>query len=265
MASDLFEWYCEPVKDGVWAKLIDNAFGAYTPCATNSLVIVVSNLVLLFICLYRIWLLKNDFTVQRFRLRSNWYNYILGLLAVYCTAETLFRLFMGISVLNVDGQRSFAPYEILSLSVEAIAWFSVMVLIIVETNVYICELRWYVRFGLIYAVMGDAVMLNLVLSMRNFFDRFTLYLYISEVVAQVLVGLMLLVYVPALDPYPGYTPLQTELPDNSTYEVLAAGEQICPERHINIFSSMHPHLSYFCCNLLTYVLYVLLMLTSYSD
>lgn len=45
-------------------------------------------------------------------------------------------------------------------------------------------------------------------------------------------------YVPELDPYPGYTPMRTELVDDAEYEELPGGEQICPERHANIFSSM---------------------------
>lgn len=48
----------------------------------------------------------------------------------------------------------------------------------------------------------------------------------------------MVVYLPSLDPYPGYTPIRSELlVDNTDYEPLAGGEQICPERHANIFSS----------------------------
>lgn len=106
------QWFCRPVANGVWAKSVENAFGIYTPCATDSLVISVSHLVLLGLCLYRIWRIKKDFKVQRFRLRSNYYNYMLGLLAGYCTAEPLFRLVMGISILNLDGQSGLAPFEV---------------------------------------------------------------------------------------------------------------------------------------------------------
>lgn len=118
MAFKPFEWYCQPVKNGVWSKAVDNAFGVYTPCATDSLVIGLSYLVVFVLCLYRIWLTEKDFKVQRFRLRSKYFNYVLGLLALYCTAEPLFRLVMGISTFNVDGQNGLAPYEacLLSLS-----------------------------------------------------------------------------------------------------------------------------------------------------
>ncbi|URE19194.1 BAG domain [Musa troglodytarum] len=61
--------------------------------------------------------------------------------------------------------------------------------------------------------------------------RSIFYLYTSEIVSQFLFGILLLVYVPSLDPYPGYTPIRTEaLIDDMGYEPLPGGEQICPER-----------------------------------
>lgn len=112
MAFGPLVWYCRPVANGLWTRAVENAFGAYTPCATDTLVVVISHLALLALCLYRIWLIKKDFKVQRFRLRSKWYNYFLGLLSGYSTAEPLFRLIMGISVLNINGQTGLAPYEV---------------------------------------------------------------------------------------------------------------------------------------------------------
>lgn len=50
-------------------------------------------------------------------------------------------------------------------------------------------------------------------------------------------GILLVLYVPDLCPYPGYVPMQAESPDDVEYEALPGGEQICPERHANIFSS----------------------------
>ncbi|KAK6283230.1 hypothetical protein POUND7_017055 [Theobroma cacao] len=238
MAFEPLVWYCRPVANGVWTRAVANAFGAYTPCATDSLVITISHLVLLGLCVYRIWLIRKDFKAQRFSLRSKYYNYMLGLLAAYSTAEPLFRLIMGISVLNLEGQPGLAPFEIVSLIVEAVTWCSILVMIGVETKVYICEFRWFVRFGLIYTLIGDTVMVNLILSVREFYNSSVLYLYFSEVFMQALFGILLLVYVPDLDPYPGYTPMWTEFVDDAEYEELPGGEQICPERHVNIFSKI---------------------------
>ena len=63
--------------------------------------------------------------------------------------------------------------------------------------------------------------------------------FVTVVMVQVLFGVLLLVYVPNLDPYPGYTPMPTESVEDSAYEELPGGEQerISPERHVNLFSS----------------------------
>ncbi|KAK4349562.1 hypothetical protein RND71_032317 [Anisodus tanguticus] len=250
MAFKPLDWYCQPVANGVWSKAVENAFGAYTPCGTNTLVISVSHLVLLALCLNRVWKMTKDLSVQRFQLRSNYYNYMLGLLAAYCTAEPLFRLVTGMSALNVDGQPGLAPYEvswsavilklrvlIISLTIEVLAWFSMLVVTVLETKVYIREARWSVRFGVIYSLVGDVVMLNLILTVREYYNESILYLYISEVAVQVLFGLLLLFYIPDMDPYPGYSPLRSESFDNTAYEELPEAEQICPERHGSIFST----------------------------
>ncbi|KAL7212551.1 hypothetical protein ACSBR2_015280 [Camellia fascicularis] len=237
MGFEPLVWYCQPVANGVWAKVVENAFGAYTPCATDTLVVSISNLVLMGLCLYRIWLTKKDFTVQRFRLRSNYYNYMLVLLAAYCTAEPLFRLVMGLSALNLDGQTGgLAPFEMVSLMVEAFAWCSMVVMLGVETKVYISKFRWYIGFGVIYALVGDIVMLSLILPVKEFYSRSVLFCYIGEVFVQVLFGVLFLVYFPSMDPYPGYTPIRTESFDDTEYEELPGGEQICPEKNANIFS-----------------------------
>ncbi|KAK6781531.1 hypothetical protein RDI58_019327 [Solanum bulbocastanum] len=232
------DFHLKPVANDVWSKAVENAFGAYTACGTNTLVISVSYLVLLALCLNRVWKMMKDLSVQRFRLRSNYYNYLLGLLAAYCTAEPLFRLVMQISALNIDGQPGLAPYEIISLTIEVLAWFSMLVMTVVETKVYIREARWSVRFAVIYCLVGDVVMLNLILTVREYYNESVLYLYISEVAVQVLFGLLLLFYIPDVDPYPGYSPLRSDSFDNTAYEELPEGEQICPERHANILSQI---------------------------
>ncbi|KVH87904.1 AAA+ ATPase domain-containing protein [Cynara cardunculus var. scolymus] len=230
--------YCRPVPNGVWETALENEFGTYTPCATDSLVTGISHLVLLGTCLYRIWVTKKNLKVQRFKLRSKIYNYWLGLLALYSTAEPLFRLIMGVSAFNVDGETGLAPYEIVTLVIKALAWCCMFVVIGLETMVYVCEVRWFVRFGVLYVLLGDAVLFNLVLSVSSYYSRYVLYIYASEVVIQVLFGVCLIVYLPKLDPYPGYTPIRTESLDDAEYEELAGGEQICPERHTNIISNI---------------------------
>ncbi|CAK9309360.1 unnamed protein product [Citrullus colocynthis] len=238
MTFEPFVWYCRPVAGGVWTNAVENAFGAYTPCAIDSLVVVISHLVVLSLCIYRIWLIKKDFEVQRFCLKSGIYNYVLCLLAAYCAFEPLLRLIMGISVLNLDAQTALAPFEVVALIVQTFAWCSMLVMLVVETKVYVYEFRWIIRFGVVYILVADIVMLNLILSVKDFYKRYVLYLYISEVFFQALFGVLLLPYMPSLDPYPGHTPLSSESIDVAEYEKLPDGEDICPERHVNLFSKI---------------------------
>ncbi|WOK94771.1 ABC transporter C family member 2 [Canna indica] len=232
-------WYCQPEKNGAWARMVENAFGAYTPCGMVSLVVCISHLVLFGACFYRIWRTRSDLTVQRYRLRSPYYNYLLGLLAMYLTAEPLFRVVMGLSITNLDGYKGLAPFEVVSLLIEAAGWCCVLVMIGLETKIYICEFRWYIRFVVVYVLVGEISMYNLVLSVREYYDKSIFYLYTSEIITQFLFGIFLLIYIPTLDPYPGYTPIGTEASsDNMDYEPLPGGEQICPERKANIFSGI---------------------------
>ncbi|XP_073003248.1 ABC transporter C family member 2-like [Typha latifolia] len=239
MAFKPLEWYCRPVENGVWSRAVENAFGPYTPCSIGTLVICISHLVLFACCFYRIWRIRRDLTVERYVLRSPYYNYMLGLLAAYCTGEPLFRLIMGLSITNLDGQASLAPFEIVSVLMETSAWCCMLVMIAVETKVYIREFRWYIRFVVIYILVGQAAMFNLVLSVRQYYDKSIFYLYTSEIICQFFFGVLLLVYLPNLDPYPGYSSIRNEvLVDNTGYETLPGGEQICPERHVSILSNI---------------------------
>ncbi|KAK3432705.1 hypothetical protein EUGRSUZ_D00231 [Eucalyptus grandis] len=166
---------------------------------------------------------------------------MLGLLSFYRVAEPVLRLVMGFSVFNLDGQTSLLPYEMVSLTIESLAWCSMLVMISLEMHIYIREFRWYVRFGVIYVLVGEAVMLNLILSMRDHYQphRSALYLCISTVFCQVIFGILLSVYVPNLDPFPGYTMIHTDPLDSVEYETLPEEERVCPERRVNIFSRIY--------------------------
>uniref|UniRef100_A0A803QEB7 ABC-type xenobiotic transporter n=1 Tax=Cannabis sativa TaxID=3483 RepID=A0A803QEB7_CANSA len=232
-------WYCQPKAYGFWGRLVDSAFGSYTPCAIDSLVVSFSHLVLLGLCFYRIWLIMNNSKAQRFRLRSNYFNYLLCLLAAYTTANPLLRWVMNISLFNLDGKTDLAPFEITSLIIEFLAWGSLLVMLGLETKVYIREFRWYVRFGVIYVLVADAVVVNLILSVRDYFTGYAIYIYISTISVQVLLGILLAIYLPNLDSYPGYVVIQPESLDNAEYEELPGGDNICPERHANFFSQIY--------------------------
>ncbi|CAL5364393.1 unnamed protein product [Camellia sinensis] len=183
-----------PVKGGIWATVTDSAFGAYTPCGIDSVVVCISHLVL------------------------------LGLLV------------MGISLFNLEGQTGLAPFEtglapfeMVSLIIVALAWCSMLVILGIETGIYIREFRWYVRFGAAY---GGCSMLNLILHRicAAYVPHHTFHS------VQVLFGVFLFVYIPQLDPYPGYVPIRNDPLIDTKYEALLGGEHVCPERDASIFS-----------------------------
>ncbi|XP_028799285.1 ABC transporter C family member 12 isoform X1 [Neltuma alba] len=238
MAFEPLIWYCQPEKNFIWANLVDSAFGSYTPCAMNTIVISVSNLVLIVLCLYRIWLTMSNAKAQRFCLSSNYYNYFLGLLAGYCAAQPLLRLAYGISDFNLNGESGFAPFEITGLIIEALTWSSMLILLVMETKIYIKHFRWFVRFAVFYVLVADLVMLNLLLSVINYCSRSALYLFISTMFCQVLFGILLLVYIPSLVPYSGYVTVQEDLHENAEYELLCGEQQVFPERYVNVFSRL---------------------------
>nr|XP_043635649.1 ABC transporter C family member 12-like [Erigeron canadensis] len=239
MGFEPLVWYCRPDANGVWAKTTASALGAYTPCGIESFVGCISTVVLLGLCLYRLWLIMKDSKVQRFSLRSNYYNYMLALLAGYCAAESFYRLLFGVSMFDFDVQSSLAPFEVVSLILETLVWSCLMIMTLVETKKYIRDFRWYVRFGVLYVLVGDMVKFRIILSVTDLYPRYILYVYISSLFCQALFGVFLLAYVPNLEAYLGYIPLQTEPHDDIKYEVLRGGEYICPERHANILSRIY--------------------------
>uniref|UniRef100_A0A7N0VJV5 ABC-type xenobiotic transporter n=1 Tax=Kalanchoe fedtschenkoi TaxID=63787 RepID=A0A7N0VJV5_KALFE len=234
MAFNPFVWYCRPIANGYWDKVAQSALGSYTPCGINTLVVPVSNVFLMCICIYRILLIKKSHKVHRYKLTSRGYHLILILLSGLSTAEPLFRIAFDISIFNVGEQPGLPPFEFVSLLMEGSAWASMVVLAFLETNVYIRECQMLMRFGIAYVLVGDAVMVNLILSMKDNIIGLSLCMYISGFICQVVVGALLLFHIPKLDPYPGYTRLQNETSDS--YETLSGKEEVCPERHVNIFS-----------------------------
>ncbi|KAI4993329.1 hypothetical protein ZWY2020_007642 [Hordeum vulgare] len=117
MGSKPHEWYCQPVNDGAWSRAVESAFGAYTPCGIDTLVVCISYLALFGVCFYRIWRTTKDYKVQRYKIRSPYYNYLLGLLLVYCIAEPLYKIVTGTSIMNLDGQCGLAPFEVRMLQI----------------------------------------------------------------------------------------------------------------------------------------------------
>ncbi|KAJ0931805.1 putative ABC-type xenobiotic transporter [Helianthus annuus] len=183
------------VENGVWATAVENEFGPYTPCATDSIVTGI----------------------------SHWF--FLGLVYIGYGSQRRISKWK-------DGETGLAPYEIVTLVIKSLAWCCMLVMTGLETMVYVYEVRWFVRYK------KESCKVNSRFYAYLFLARYVLYLFASEVAIQVLFGLCLLVYLPTLDPYPGYSPIRDESLDDAEYEELAGGEEICPERHTNIISSI---------------------------
>lgn len=62
--------------------------------------------------------------------------------------------------------------QVVSLILQSLSWCFMLIMIGVETKIYICEFRWFVRFGVIYNIVGDAVLFNLILTVKDFYNRF---------------------------------------------------------------------------------------------
>jgi hypothetical protein len=45
-----------------------------------------------------------------------------------------------------------------------------LAMILVETKIYITEFRWYIRFVVIYVLVGKAAMFNVVLPVRQYYS-----------------------------------------------------------------------------------------------
>ncbi|KAL1826245.1 hypothetical protein ACET3Z_004657 [Daucus carota] len=182
MSLNVLNWYCQPIRYGIWASETQSAFGAYTPCGIDSFVISVSHL----------------------------------------------------SILAEDS--GFAPFEVVSLIISALSWGFMLLMIALETKIYVRAFRWYIRFAVIYLLVADTVMLTFLISLKNFYPRFVLLLYMCTFFCKIMFGMLLLFYIPNLDPYPNYIPLSTGSSDDTKYEALLGGDHVCPEREANIFS-----------------------------
>ncbi|WMV58251.1 hypothetical protein MTR67_051636 [Solanum verrucosum] len=66
--------------------------------------------------------------------------------------------------------------------------------------------------------------------------RFTLYIYYSSVICQIVFGALLLVHLPHLNPFPGYIPLRSESVDDKNDETILGEDHIFPERYASILS-----------------------------
>lgn len=233
--------FCKPVSGGKWATDLLNGFGAYTPCIADIVVVSVSHVVLCCLMARRLWFLMRGESTKKFHLQNPAMTYFLAFLSVCLAVIPLVQLGLGISFVNVDGDSSLPPYEILTAVVTSITWFMMTFVLYREAKLYVTEFRWYVRFGVVYALVGQTTMFRFIFALKDYYDGFTFGFCCGFFALQIVFGVLLLFYVPETSPYEGYSRVsavdEVSVENNAEYEpLLAKDEEVFPERRANILS-----------------------------
>lgn len=164
-------------------------------------------------------------------------HYFLILFAAGLTSWPLVQILLGISTVNLDGEKSLAPFEVFSLLLESLTWFSMLCMLSVETKVYVWNFRWYTRFGIIYAVVAQATLYRFEFALRPFYKGYIFEICTIHFASQVFFSVLSVFHVPDLVPYVEYLPLPNDdLQGSMDYGTLLGKEQICPELRANIVS-----------------------------
>lgn len=116
MGEALLTSFCRPLESGVWANKLPSGFGAYTPCLVNSIIINLSSVVLLIFTIHRIRALVYGVSLERFKVSNPW-RYCPGfLLSFFCAVAPITQIMFGISTVNLDGESSMPPFEVLLIT-----------------------------------------------------------------------------------------------------------------------------------------------------
>lgn len=83
-----------------------------------------------------------------------------------CSEFYFYRILASLDLFN----HVILPLQVTSSIIEIAAWCCMLVMIALETRIYIYEFRWYIRFVVIYILVGEAAMFNLVLSVRQYYS-----------------------------------------------------------------------------------------------
>ena len=112
--EEFMESFCRPVSNGVWETKLESGFGAFTPCIVETVMIGISQLSLCCLIYYRILLLLRGhyYSVARFHLKHKKMHFFLILLTILLAAWPIVQVFLGISMVNLDGETSLALFEV---------------------------------------------------------------------------------------------------------------------------------------------------------
>ncbi|KAI5055599.1 hypothetical protein GOP47_0029120 [Adiantum capillus-veneris] len=182
---------------------------------------------------------RKGHNTRRFQLKQRHMHYFMIVLSAALAIWPFFQIFFGISTLNLDGEKSLARFEVLSLLLGSITWFSLLHMLLVETRVYISDFSWYTRFGLIYVLVAQTTVYRFIFSLRPFYNRLVFEICTSQFACQVVFGVVFVLHLPSVVPHPTYHLLNDDDIELSTdYEALSGKDQICPECRAGLFSRL---------------------------
>ncbi|MCO5564932.1 hypothetical protein L7F22_018602 [Adiantum nelumboides] len=233
------ESFCRPVHGGVWDTKLESGFGAYTPCFVEGMITGISHCTLLCLASYRSWLILKGHDIRRFQLKQRHVHYFMIVLSAALAVWPIFQIFLGISTLNLDGEKTLARFEVLSLLLGSFTWLSLLHMLLVETRVYIRNFRWYTRFGIIYVLVAQTTVYRFIFSLRPFYNRVVFEICTAHFACQVVFGVVFVLHLPTLTPHPTYLLLNNDdIELSMDYEALPGKEQICPECRVGLLSRL---------------------------
>ncbi|XP_024518371.1 ABC transporter C family member 2 isoform X2 [Selaginella moellendorffii] len=228
--------FCRTVPGGVWETKIENGFGAFTPCVTDTLVINISMLVLLSFAVKRIRLIRgsSDAPVVRHSVKRRRGHVLLIALAAYSALQPLAQLGLGISSDNPEGNKSPPPYEIVAMIVSSATWIAVLIMLCLETRIYVTEYKWHYRFALLYVLVAQITKFRFVLELKDYLDKYAFGVSCGYFAAQAVFTVVAWIYSPEITEEGDYRPIPEDI--TVEYEDQMPSEKVCPECHASIFS-----------------------------
>lgn len=236
--------FCHPNFNGTWAS-ITNELGAFTPCFINIVILGTAHVALLVFALMRLWKLYKAPNVERMAMKGRGVQGLRLAAAVVCAVIPLMQLSARASLQNFSGKEPLAPFEVVTLILASVSWALAAIAFAWESSVYIHKGSWYLRFAVIYVLVGQLAELRFIILLLHSFTSFFVMLVYAYTACHVLLGVLAMFFRPDLFPHPRYAHLlargQAQERREAAYVSLPGtpeDETICPEYNVNIFSRL---------------------------
>eukprot|EP00897_Mesotaenium_endlicherianum_P001271 jgi/Mesen1/1171/ME000124S00204 len=229
--------FCQPHFNGTWAS-ITNELGPFTPCFIDIVILGIAHVTLIVFAILRLIILFRAPLVTRQCLKSRWIQAVRSVLAVACFIVPLMQLSARASLDDLGGGReNLPPSEVVSLILTSVAWALASVAFVRELSVYVKKGDWYLRFGVVFVLIGQLAELHYVVQLLEYYNDFFVGLFITFTAFHVLLGLLAVLYYPDLKPGPQYRHTDDDIIDGGVQYVAlpgqASSEVACPEYHVN--------------------------------